>query len=109
MAGLLETPPDDGVLRSCWIKSHGRGFGKIPTDVMSISRSRSCNTGREMSGGLCYDTCPEGKGVGPVCWGLCPIGTMECGVLCLIPAETCSGMIINITKDVVTTGVKAVG
>ena len=56
MMGIIKAPPDDGKLRSCWLKSHGRGFGKIPSGM--LKGKRYCNPGREMSGGLCYDKCP---------------------------------------------------
>lgn len=105
--GFIESPPDDGKPKTCWLKSHARGFGRIPSGV--LTRKRTCNAGREMSGGLCYDKCPQGQGVGPVCWGSCPIGTKSCGVLCQIEGEKCIGMVTKVTKDVISTGVKGVG
>lgn len=99
--------PDDGKPKSCWLKSHGRGFGSIPSGL--FSKDKSCNPGREMQGGLCYDVCKAGKGVGPVCWGTCPTGTKACGVLCQLEGETCAGMLKNITKTAIETGVKGAG
>ena len=48
--GLLKKSqePDDGKPKSCWLKSHGRGFGRP-------SMGKPCNPGRESSGGFCYD------------------------------------------------------
>lgn len=101
------TGPDDGKPKSCWLKSHGRGFGRPPSGL--FKGKPSCKTGRELSGGLCYDACPAGKGVGPVCWGSCPVGTTSCGVLCQLEGETCTGFATKITKDIVSTGVKGAG
>ncbi len=82
VAGVVEkvVAPDDGKPHTCWLKSHGRGFGSIPSGL--FSKSKGCKEGKEMSGGLCYKMCEEGHGVGPVCWGACPTGTTACGVLC---------------------------
>ena len=33
--GFIESPPDDGKPKSCWLKSHGRGFGRIPSGVLT--------------------------------------------------------------------------
>ena len=44
-----------------------------------------------------------------MCWGSCPAETNACGVLCLLPGETCTGTVFKITKGVVSTGVKAAG
>lgn len=105
--GLLEPPPDDGKPKSCWLKSHGRGFGSIPKGL--FSKNKSCAEGKEMSGGLCYDKCAQGTGVGPVCWGSCPAQTKQCGVLCLLEGESCTGMATKITKDAISTGVSGAG
>ncbi len=44
----------------CWLRSHGRGVGKVIT---------SCREGEEKNGALCYPLCKDGyHGVGPVCW-----------------------------------------
>ena len=80
--GIIPSPPDDGRPHTCWVKSHGRGFGRIPQGTFKTKQQRSCLDGKEMSGGLCYDKCPQGSGVGPVCWGKCPTGTTACGLLC---------------------------
>ena len=46
----------------------------------------------ENSSSLCYPPCKyKTEGVGPVCWGSCPNGTVECaGALCLQPSVDCS-------------------
>ena len=44
-----------------------------------------------------------------MCWGSCPTGTKPCGVLCQLEGEKCAGMVMKVTKDVVSTGVKGVG
>lgn len=69
--GWIDAPIDDGKPKSCWLKSHYRGFGSIPF-VDEEDHTRKCNPGRELSGGLCYDICPQGSGSGPLCWGTCP-------------------------------------
>jgi len=44
----------------CWLRSHGRGAGKVLT---------TCSAGQDKNGALCYPKCKDGyKGVGPVCW-----------------------------------------
>ena len=47
---------DDGKPKSCWLKSHGRGFGKPPTGLFSKEGAK-CGEGKEISEGLCYDIC----------------------------------------------------
>ena len=80
----MATPPDDGKPKTCWIKSHLRGFGKLPAGGIGglFSKNKQCPAGKELSKGLCYDSCPQGHGNGPVCWGKCPAETTECGLLC---------------------------
>ena len=48
--------------------------------------------------GLCYPPCKYNtNGVGPVCWGRCPNGTVTCaGVLCLQPNEICTNKVLDI-------------
>ena len=58
-----------------------------------------CDVKYEQSGLLCYPTCQEGRGVGPVCWGYCPPETKQCGVLCLTEKETCLGKIAKMTME----------
>ena len=62
---------------SCAKESYGRTAGTPLT----------CAPGEEYDAGLCYPPCDYGAdGVGPVCWGNCPAGTVECGgALCLTP------------------------
>ena len=73
---------------SCAKDSYGRTAGTPLT----------CAPGEVEDAGLCYPPCEhEANGVGPVCWGNCPEGTVNCGgALCLEPSETCSEYI---TKD----------
>ena len=33
--GIIPSPPDDGKPHTCWVKSHGRGFGRIPQGTFS--------------------------------------------------------------------------
>ena len=89
---------DDGKPKSCWLKSHGRGFGR------PLGFSESCSKGRDQVGMWCYEPCSTGKPYGPVCWGSCPAGTKPCGVACLLEGEKCVGLAAKITKDVVKTG-----
>lgn len=49
---------------SCVKPSYGRGAGYVP---------ETCEDGKVNDAGLCYTPCdPSMKGVGPVCWGICP-------------------------------------
>ena len=101
------TAPADGKPHTCWLRSHGRGFGKLPSGLFS---GRSCPSGKELDGGLCYDVCAAGSGVGPVCWGSCPAGTTACGVLCIADGEAkCIGTVTKVTKDTISTGIKSFG
>lgn len=47
--GIYEktTKPDDGKPRSCWVKSHGRGFGRIPGGLFSRG-GKTCKNGKEL-------------------------------------------------------------
>jgi len=52
---------------------------------------------------MCYDPCGPGEeGSHNVCWGTCPAGTEQCGVLCLKHGETCTAYIASIGKDTLT-------
>ena len=62
-----------------------------------------CDPKYEQSGLLCYPKCEAGRGVGPVCWGYCPEGTKQCGVLCLSEKETCLGKIGKMTMESLST------
>lgn len=58
----------------CYLPSHGRGAGTVPTE---------CPAGSEYDAGLCYPTCTSGyRGIGPVCWGSCETGFTDDGALC---------------------------
>jgi len=58
----------------CYLSSHGRGAGTIPTE---------CPPGTEKNGALCYPACQSGYyGVGPVCWQSCPAGMIDDGAFC---------------------------
>jgi len=63
---------------NCWIKSYGRGVGRVITD---------CPADKEKQLALCYPRCREGfTGVGPVCWQDCPSGYRDDGAFCAKPA-----------------------
>ena len=53
--------------------------------------------------GRCFEPCPLGShGIGPVCWGQCPIGTNPCGdLLCLSPDKSCGDYIAKDILDIV--------
>lgn len=54
--------------------SYGRGAGKP---------LRTCDSGEEKDGALCYPACKAGyNGVGPVCWAACPEGYKNDGATC---------------------------
>jgi hypothetical protein len=56
--------------------SYGRGVGKAP---------KNCAPGKEYDAGLCYNRCRNDfHGVGPVCWGQCPLGFEDHGATCYI-------------------------
>lgn len=59
-----------------------------------------CPHGKEQEGFLCYDPCGPGQtGTHNVCWGSCPAGTEQCGVLCMAHGETCTAYIASIDKE----------
>jgi hypothetical protein len=69
--GAAPAPPPDGGAppaaddqsKVCWIKTYGRGVGKVPNH-------RYCsNSEHVIQSSLCYKKCPKGyTGRGPVCW-----------------------------------------
>lgn len=66
----------------CYRDSYGRGAGV----VRSV-----CAEGQEKGNAdaLCYPKCGPGfKGVGPVCWAVCPSGYSDGGAFCSKPAST---------------------
>ena len=77
---------------SCAKDSYGRTAGTPLT----------CKADEEYDAGLCYPLCEHGaNGVGPVCWGNCPEGTVDCGgALCLKPDEDCSSYIAGDFGDI---------
>ena len=76
---------------SCAKESYGRTAGTPLT----------CTEEQEYDAGLCYTPCDhDAHGVGPVCWGSCPVGTTQCGALCLTPDESCSEYVSGDFKDI---------
>lgn len=54
--------------------SYGRGVGSIPS---------SCDGGKTLSGGLCYNNCRSGYHMElGVCWSDCPSGYTDIGLFC---------------------------
>jgi len=52
---------------------------------------------------MCYEPCSPGQtGSHNVCWGTCPAGTEQCGVLCLKAGTSCTAYIASIGKDTLT-------
>jgi hypothetical protein len=50
---------------------------------------------KQYDDGLCYDYCKaDYSGVGPVCWGQCPEGYENCGLMC-ISQGSCAGTIFG--------------
>ncbi len=55
-----------------------------------------CGSGKERDAGLCYSSCRSSfSGVGPVCWGQCPPGYVNCGAGCASSKEVCA----QVTSD----------
>jgi len=76
---------------SCAKKSYGRGVG-LPL---------TCSEAEDYDSGLCYKLCQDGfKGIGPICWGSCPVGYDKCGALCL-KGQTCDGEIKQYVDGVI--------
>ena len=50
---------------------------------------------------LCYEQCEhsEANGVGPVCWGGCPEGYHDCGMLCAEDGLSCFNYYRHDTQD----------
>ncbi len=81
----------------CAKQSYTRGAGHI----------LRCRPGLEQNGLLCYPPCKSGyKGIGPVCWRICPAGTTQCGVFCLV-GDTCPSKIANTVQSVVNLSLNA--
>ena len=76
---------------SCAKQSYGRGVG-VPL---------TCAISDDYDAGLCYEEkCKEGfNGIGPVCWGQCPVGYEKCGALCL-KSGTCADKIKEYINEV---------
>jgi len=62
-----------------------------------------CTSDLEYDTGLCYTKCrTDFKGIGPVCWGTCPIPPTiddKCGALC-ISEGTCTDYVMKVVGDV---------
>lgn len=51
----------------------------------------TCDATKQYDAGLCYKKCEtEYNGVGPVCWGNCPKGMVDCGAMCGKSATDCA-------------------
>lgn len=62
-----------------------------------------CPESREQEGYMCYEPCGDNEtGTHNVCWGQCPSGTNQCGVLCLSKGEQCTSYLSSIGKDTLT-------
>jgi hypothetical protein len=56
-----------------------------------------CGENEQEDAGLCYTPCQAPSiGVGPICWGSCPNGTIECGAACLQPHVSCASYILGL-------------
>ena len=54
----------------------------------------SCPAGKEFSGGFCYESCgANAVRRGPMCWGTCPPGWVECGMGCAKSRNECTDAI----------------
>jgi len=67
--------------------------------------SASCDSQQQYDAGLCYKQCNTGfYGIGPVCWGQCPKGMVDCGAMCGSSpgecAEAIGDMILSVGKVV---------
>lgn len=53
-----------------------------------------CKLDQDMDAGLCYNKCSKhSSGVGPVCWGQCQAGMVDCGAMCASSAQECGQVI----------------
>ena len=79
---------------SCYKNNEARGVGRIRN---SCSASRTSSDGKpktDNDAGLCYEQCDSGyNGVGPVCWGYCPRGWVNCGAGCAQDSNECVMML----------------
>ncbi|MBL4644959.1 MAG: hypothetical protein JKY99_00690, partial [Rhizobiales bacterium] len=79
---------------SCYKNNEARGVGRIRN---SCSASRTSSDGKpktDNDAGLCYEQCDSGyNGVGPVCWGYCPRGWVNCGAGCAQDSNQCVMML----------------
>ena len=69
-----------------------------------------CPSNKVQDGALCYDSCKDGfKGVGPVCWGVCPdYYSHQCGALCVKSASDCATFFLNMGSSVVSSAMNLV-
>ena len=71
---------------------YDRGIGLAPS---------VCEANKENDTGLCYPRCNPGfSGVGPVCWGQCPAGWVQCGMGCAASASACGLATASMVKSV---------
>ncbi len=79
---------------SCYKNNKARGVGRIRN---GCSAKRTSSDGKPITdndAGLCYEQCDKGyNGVGPVCWGYCPRGWVNCGAGCAKDSNECAMML----------------
>ncbi|MEP4432214.1 MAG: hypothetical protein ABJ349_08415, partial [Hyphomicrobiales bacterium] len=83
---------DSGI--GCFKNNKARGVGLIPDECGANRKDSDGNPITEYDAGLCYKQCEAGyNGVGPVCWGQCPRGWVNCGAGCARDSNSCAMMI----------------
>ena len=82
------------------------GFGCAKQTSTRATIAAQCGAGQVYENGLCYSLCKPGyNGVGPVCWGTCPVDKpFACGAGCATNEAEC----IKATSDQVLSVVSAV-
>ena len=64
--------------------------------IIGKPSSKTCSTGLEKNGGLCYTPCRDSHdGVGPVCWGRPPTGWVNCGMGAAPTSGKCAGVVFD--------------
>lgn len=73
------------VANSCAKQTYGRK-----------ARTARCPAGEEFDSGFCYKTCgANADRVGPLCWGKCPAGWVQCGMGCAKDRSKCNAATVD--------------
>lgn len=73
------------IANSCAKQTYGRD-----------ARTAKCPAGEEFDTGFCYKSCgANADRVGPLCWGKCPAGWVQCGMGCAPDSSKCNAATVD--------------